>query len=56
MVNVPGPVAGSPPPDPFHPALSFRVTFPDPGHYVVWSQVSLNGQMILKAFPLDVQP
>ncbi|MFT3869821.1 MAG: hypothetical protein QM715_15330 [Nibricoccus sp.] len=43
-------------PDAVRPTLSFKVTIPKAGRYVVWAQVNLAGQDTAVPFWLDVQP
>jgi hypothetical protein len=43
------------PPDPVQPVLTFQVTFPEPGHYVIWSQVSLGGREVFAPFAFEVE-
>lgn len=42
--------------DPAHPELAFKITIPQPGRYVIWSQVKIEGQEILTPFWFDVGP
>lgn len=42
--------------DPVAPALSFRVTIPSPGRYIVWAQVKMNGRDRFAPFDLEVGP
>jgi hypothetical protein len=42
------------PPDPQHPQLSFKVTLPAPGFYVVWAQVRVKGGEIFAPFTIEV--
>jgi hypothetical protein len=44
------------PPDPLHPELTFKVTIPQPGRYVIWAQVNLDGREIFVPFWIDVLP
>ncbi len=44
------------PPDAVRPVLTFKVTIPQPGRYVIWSQVSLGGREIFAPFWFDVEP
>lgn len=44
------------PPDPVRPDLTFKVTIPQSGRFVIWSQVKLDGQEIFVPFWLDVLP
>jgi len=48
--------SGGMPPDPFHPGASFRVTFSDPGQYVLWSWFLLGGRETAVPFGLQVLP
>jgi hypothetical protein len=41
-------------PDPVHPRLTFKVSIPSAGRYVIWTQLSLNGQERLVPFWFDV--
>lgn len=43
------------PPDAVHPRLTFKVTLPQPGRYVVWAQVNLAGRETFVPFPLTVR-
>lgn len=43
------------PPDPVQPVLTFQVTFPKPGHYVIWSQVNLGGREVFAPFAFEVE-
>lgn len=43
------------PPDATHPVLTFKVTIPQPGRYVIWSQVSLGGHEVFAPFWFDVE-
>jgi hypothetical protein len=43
------------PPDALRPELSFKVTIPTPGRYVIWAQVNLGGQEAFVPFWLDVR-
>jgi hypothetical protein len=42
--------------DPAHPQLTFRITIPNPGVYVIWAQVKLGGQEVFAPFWFDVAP
>jgi hypothetical protein len=42
-------------PDPVQPVLTFQVTFPEPGHYVIWSQVNLGGREVFAPFAFEVE-
>jgi len=44
------------PPDPFHPRANFRVTFADPGRYVLWSTFDLAGKEMSVPFGLTILP
>jgi hypothetical protein len=44
------------PPDALRPELTFRVTVPQAGRYVVWSQVNLGGTEVFAPFWVDVLP
>lgn len=43
-------------PDAFRPELTFKVTVPQAGRYVVWAQVNLGGTEIFAPFWVDVLP
>lgn len=43
-------------PDAVHPRLTFQVTIPRPGRYVVWAQVNLGGRETFAPFWFDVAP
>jgi hypothetical protein len=43
-------------PDPLKPTLSFKVTIPQPGRYVIWAQLSIAGREIFVPFWIDVLP
>ena len=43
-------------PDPVRPALSFRLTVPRAGRYVIWSEVNLAGTLTFAPFWFDVAP
>lgn len=43
-------------PDAVHPALKFKLTIPNPGRYVIWSQVNLAGREIFAPFWFNVEP
>lgn len=43
-------------PEPRHPKLTFRVEIPQPGRYVIWSQVNLAGQEVYAPFWFEVAP
>ncbi|MCW5550302.1 MAG: hypothetical protein KIT44_15170 [Opitutaceae bacterium] len=42
-------------PDPEKPVLTFQVTFPQPGRYVIWSQVNLGGREVFAPFAFEVE-
>lgn len=44
------------PPDPIKPELTFKVTIPQPGRYVIWAQVKIEGEEIFAPFWVDVSP
>ncbi len=44
------------PPDALRPELTFKVTIPAPGRYVIWAQVNLGGSEIFVPFWMDVAP
>lgn len=44
------------PPDALHPELTFKVTIPQPGRYVVWGQVNLGGTEVFVPFWIEVRP
>ncbi len=46
----------SQPPDALRPELSFKVTIPQPGRYVIWAQVDLGGREVFAPFWVDVLP
>jgi hypothetical protein len=52
------PLAGDPlaPPDATAPVLAFRVTIPQPGRYIVWAQVRMEGRDRFAPFSLEVAP
>ena len=43
-------------PDQVHPTLSFKVTIPKPGRYVIWSQVKIDGRERFAPFWFEVAP
>lgn len=43
-------------PDPYYPKLTFRVGIPQPGRYVIWSQVNLAGKEVYAPFWFEVVP
>ena len=44
------------PPDPVKPELTFKITIPEPGRYVIWAQVNLSGEEAFIPFWTDVLP
>lgn len=44
------------PPDPVNPKLSFRITIPRAGRYVIWAQFNLEGKEAFVPFWVDVLP
>lgn len=46
----------SKPPGVLRPTLSFKITIPRPGRYVIWSQVNLGGQEVFAPFWFNVVP
>lgn len=44
------------PPDSLRPELTFKVTIPAPGRYVIWAQVNLRGTEAFVPFWVDVMP
>ncbi|WP_043583978.1 hypothetical protein [Geminisphaera colitermitum] len=44
------------PPDPVNPRLTFALTIPQPGRYVIWSQTSLAGHETYVPFWFKVEP
>ncbi|MBA4138447.1 MAG: hypothetical protein C0518_14150 [Opitutus sp.] len=44
------------PPDALKPELTFKVTIPQSGRYVIWSQVNLDGREIFAPFWVEVLP
>ena len=44
------------PPDPLKPELTFKITIPQPGRYVIWAQVNLGGEEAFIPFWTDVLP
>lgn len=44
------------PPDALKPELTFKVTIPAPGRYVIWAQVNLGGTEAFVPFWVDVRP
>lgn len=43
-------------PDALRPELTFKVTVPQPGRYVIWAQVNLAGDEVFVPFWVDVLP
>lgn len=43
-------------PDALRPELTFKVTIPQPGRYVIWAQVNLGGGEVFVPFWVDVSP
>ena len=43
-------------PDALRPELTFKVTIPQAGRYVIWSQVNLGGTEVFAPFWIDVLP
>jgi hypothetical protein len=46
----------TPPPDAVRPTLTFKITIPEPGRYVIWSQVMLAGREVFAPFWFEVAP
>jgi hypothetical protein len=46
----------SKPPDSLQPELSFRLTIPTPGRYVIWAQVKIAGKEVFVPYWVDVLP
>jgi hypothetical protein len=44
------------PPDAIQPTLSFKITIPQAGRYVIWSQVNLGGHEVFAPFWFEVVP
>lgn len=44
------------PPDAVRPVLTFKITIPQPGRYVIWSQVNLGGHEVFAPFWFEVEP
>ena len=44
------------PPDPVRPTLTFRITIPNGGRYVIWAQVKLAGREVFVPFSFEVAP
>jgi hypothetical protein len=42
-------------PDPVRPVLHFKITIPQPGRYVIWSQVKLGGRDVFAPFWFEVE-
>lgn len=42
-------------PDPRRPELNFKITIPQPGRYVIWSQVNLGGREVFSPFCIEVE-
>jgi len=42
------------PPDAHHPELNFQVTIPNPGRYVIWSQMNVGGTEVFRPFWFEV--
>ncbi len=42
-------------PDPRHPVLNFKLTIPEPGRYVIWAQIKLDGRERFVPFWFDVR-
>ena len=43
-------------PDPYRPQLTFKVQIPQPGRYVIWSQVKIDGRERFAPFWFEVAP
>jgi len=43
-------------PDPYQPRLTFKLTIPRAGHYVIWSQLNLGGHEMFAPFWFEVRP
>src|SRR5690606_29763907 len=43
-------------PDPTQPSLTFKITIPKPGLYVIWAQVNLGGAETFVPFWFEVSP
>jgi hypothetical protein len=43
------------PPDPHQPELNIKITIPQPGRYVIWSQVNLGGREVFAPFCFEVE-
>ena len=46
----------SKPPDSLNPELTFKVTIPQPGRYVIWAQVNIGGSEVFVPFWTEVLP
>lgn len=46
----------TPPPDATHPRLTFKITIPTAGVYVIWAQVKLAGREVFAPFWFEVAP
>ena len=46
----------TPPPDATHPRLTFKITIPTSGVYVIWAQVKLAGREVFAPFWFEVAP
>lgn len=46
----------SKPPDALKPELTFKVTIPQPGRYVIWAQVNIGGSEVFVPFWTEVLP
>lgn len=44
------------PPDALRPTLTFRITIPEPGSYVIWAQVNVRGEERYAPFWFEVAP
>ena len=44
------------PPDALRPELTFKITIPSPGRFVIWAQVNLAGNEVFVPFWVDVTP
>jgi len=42
--------------DPAAPVLHFQVTIPQPGRFVIWAQMVLDGEEIFVPFWFEVEP
>ncbi|WP_238991263.1 hypothetical protein [Rariglobus hedericola] len=52
----PNEISLTPPPDEKHPKLTFKITIPNPGVYVIWAQVKLAGREVFAPFWFEVAP